>query len=80
MKPMIIYTGAINSSFAFITAGSFILAIGGITPEIILNVLFYVIITPVISITLTKIMFKSEEAMIVHDAIMRVDTIMNEKP
>ena len=56
MKPMIIYTGAINSSFAFITAGSFILAIGGITPEIILNVLFYVIITPVISITLTKIL------------------------
>ncbi len=80
MRPMIIYTGAINSSFAFITAGAFILSSGGITPEIILNVLFYVIITPVISITLTKIMFKSEEAMIIHDAIMRVDTIMNEKP
>ena len=80
MRPMIIYTGAINSSFSFITAGAFILASGGITPEIILNVLFYVIITPVISITLTKIMFKSEEAMIVHDALMRVDTIMNEKP
>ena len=56
------------------------LASGGITPQIILNVLFYVIITPVISITLTRIMFKSEEAMIVHDAIMRMDTIMNEKP
>ena len=80
MRPMIIYTGAINSSFAFITAGAFMLASGGITPEIILNVLFYVIITPVISITLTKIMFKSEEAMIVHDALMRVDTIMSEKP
>ena len=80
MKPMIIYTGAINSSFAFITAGAFILSSAAITPEIILNVLFYVIITPVISITLTRIMFKSEEAMIVHDAIMRVDTIMNEKP
>ncbi len=80
MRPMIIYTGAINSSFAFITAGAFMLASGGITPEIILNVLFYVIITPVISITLTRIMFKSEEAMIVHDALMRVDTIMDEKP
>ena len=62
MRPMIIYTGAINSSFAFISAGAFILASGGI------------------SITLTRIMFKSEEAMIVHDAIMRVDTIMNERP
>ena len=61
MRPMIIYTGAINSSFAFITAGAFMLASGGITPQIILNVLFYVIITPVISITLTKIMFKSEQ-------------------
>ena len=80
MKPMIIYTGAINSTFAFITAGSFLLASDAITSEMILNVLFYVIITPVISITLTKIMFKSEEAMIVHDALMRVDTIMDEKP
>ena len=80
MRPMIIYTGAINSSFAFITAGAFILASGGIAPEIILNVLFYVIITPVISITLTKIMFKSEEAMIVHDALMRMDTIMDARP
>ena len=80
MKPMIVYTGAINSSFAFITGGAFMLLSGGITPEIILNVLFYVIITPVISITLTRIMFKSEEAMIVHDALMRVDTLMNEKP
>ena len=80
MKPMIAYTGAINSTFAFITAGAFLLSAGQITSEIILNVLFYVIITPVISITLTKIMFKSEESMIVHDALMRVDTIMNEKP
>lgn len=80
MRPMIVYTGAINSSFAFITAGAFLLASGGITPEMILNVLFYVIVTPVISITLTKIMFKSEEAMIVHDALMRVDEILGEKP
>ena len=80
MKPMIVYTGAINSTFAFITAGAFLLASGGISSQMILNVLFYVIITPVISITLTKIMFKSEEAMIVNDALMRVDTIMNEKP
>ena len=80
MKPMIIYTGAINSTFAFLTAGAFILLSGGITPDVILNVLFYVIITPVISITLTKIMFKSEEAMIVHDALERIDSILNEKP
>ena len=80
MKPMIAYTGAVNSAFAFITAGTFLLASGGITSEMILNVLFYVIITPVISITLTKIMFKSEEAMIVHDALMRMNTIMDARP
>ena len=80
MKPMIAYTGAVNSAFAFITAGTFLLGSGGITSEMILNVLFYVIITPVISITLTKIMFKSEEAMIVHDALMRMDTIMDARP
>lgn len=45
-----------------------------------LNLLFYIIITPVISVTLTKIMFQSENAMIVDDALARIDSVLNLNP
>ena len=50
------------------------------TNELLLNLIFYIIITPVIGTTLTKIMFMSEDAMIVGDAISRIDEVLQEKP
>ncbi len=78
--PMMLYTTAINAVFAFLIAGGIIFAHGGVTNELLLNLLFYVIITPVISTTLTKIMFMNEDGMIVNDAIQRVDSVLNLKP
>lgn len=52
---------------------------GGVTDELLLNLIFYIVITPVIGTTLTKIMFMSEDAMIVNDAIGRIDELLNEK-
>ena len=62
--PMMIYTTAINAVFAFLIAGGIIFSRGGVTNELLLNLLFYVIITPVIATTLTKMMFMSEDSMI----------------
>ena len=42
--------------------------------------MFYIIITPIISLTLTKIMFMSENGMIVADAMERMDSVLNLKP
>jgi len=42
--------------------------------------LFYIIITPVISVTLTKIMYMSEEGMVISDAIERIDSVLNAEP
>ena len=78
--PMMFYTAAINAVFAFLIAGGIVLARGGVTNELLLNLLFYIIITPVISTTLTKIMFMSEDSMIVNDAINRIDSVLNLKP
>lgn len=78
--PMMCYTTAINAVFSFLIAGGIIFTYGGVTNKFLLNLLFYVIITPVISTTLTKIMFMSEDSMIVNDAINRVDSILNLKP
>lgn len=78
--PMMFYTAAINSVFAFLIAGGVIFTRGGATNELLLNLIFYIIITPVIGTTLTKIMFMSEDAMIVSDAIGRINKVLNEKP
>ena len=78
--PMMFYTTAINGVFAFLIAGGIIFTRGGVTNELLLNLIFYIVITPVIGTTLTKIMFMSEDAMIVNDAINRIDEVLNEKP
>ena len=78
--PMMFYTTAINGVFAFLIAGGIIFTRGGVTNELLLNLIFYIVITPVIGTTLTKIMFMSEDAMIVNDAISRIDEVLNESP
>lgn len=78
--PMMFYTTAINGVFAFLIAGGIFFTRGGVTKELLLNLIFYIVITPVIGTTLTKIMFMSEDAMIVGDAIGRIDEVLNEKP
>ena len=78
--PMAIFTMLINGIFAFIIFGGLIFAKGGVTNELILNILFYIIITPVLTVTMTKIMFQSENKMIVEDAFKRIDSIMNIEP
>ena len=75
--PMAIFTTLINGIFAFIIFGGLIFVRGGVTNELILNILFYIIITPVLTVTMTKIMFQSENKMIVEDAFKRIDSIMN---
>lgn len=78
--PMMFYTTAINGVFAFLIAGGILFTRGGVTSELLLNLIFYIVITPVIGTTLTKIMFMSEDAMIVGDAISRIDKVLAEKP
>ena len=78
--PMMFYTAAINGVFAFLIAGGLLLTRGGATKEFLLNLLFYIIITPVISLTLTKIMYMSESKLIVADALERIDSVLDAAP
>ncbi|MCM1212410.1 MAG: ABC transporter ATP-binding protein/permease [Blautia sp.] len=77
---MMFYTTAINGVFAFLIAGGVLFTRGGVTNEILLNIIFYIVITPVIGITLTKLMYMSEDEMIVGDAISRIDEVLGESP
>lgn len=78
--PMMLYTTAVNGVFAFLIAGGILLTRNGVTTQLLLNLIFYIVITPVIGTTLTKIMFMSEDTMIVNDAISRIDEVLHEKP
>lgn len=78
--PMMFYTAAINGVFAFLIAGALLFTKNGVTNEFLLNLLFYIIITPVISLTLTKIMYMSENNMIVADALSRIDIVLDAEP
>ncbi len=78
--PMIFYTAAVNGVFVFLIAGALLLNGGFADSNFLLNLMFYIIITPIISITLTRIMFSSENAMIVDDAMKRIDSILNLQP
>ena len=78
--PMLGYTTAINGVFAFLIAGGLLFTRNGITSAFLLNLLFYIIITPVISLTLTKIMYMSENKVIVADALQRIDSILTAQP
>ena len=78
--PMMLYTAAINGAFAFLIVGGLLFTRNGVTSEFLLNLLFYIIITPVISLTLTRIMYMSENELVVADALARVDSVLDAEP
>ncbi len=81
-QPMLFFLVFINSAFAFLIALALILSDGGanVTSGILLNFLFYVIITPVIATTMQKVMFMSEGSMTVADALDRINSVLDRKP
>lgn len=78
--PMMLYTAAINGVFAFLIVGGLLFTRNGVTSEFLLNLLFYIIITPVISLTLTRIMYMSENELVVADALARVGSVLDAEP
>lgn len=65
---------------AVLIAAALFFTADGVTNTFLLNLLFYIIITPIITVTLTKIMYSSENEMIVSDAITRIDSILEMRP
>lgn len=81
--PMMCYTTAINAVFAILIAATFLfggIKSGTVNNTFLLNLLFYIIITPIITVTLTKMMYAGENTMIVEDALSRINGILEKKP
>lgn len=75
--PMVLYTTIINAVFSVLIATAFFFTA---SDAYLLNLLFYIIITPIITVTLNKIMSASENQMIVADALERIDGILDRQP
>lgn len=79
--PMLMYTVFINSAFAFLITLALILAGGeAVAQSVLLSLIFYVIFTPVIATSMTKVLFMSENGMLVNDALARVHSILDRQP
>lgn len=78
--PMMCYTTLVNGIFAVLIAAALVMTSGGVTNEFLLNLMYYIIITPIITLTLTKIMYASENKLIVADAMSRIDSILEMEP
>lgn len=80
MWPMVAFTTAINCVFVPLIIAGLCFTAGGVDGTFFLNLIFYIIFTPIISVTLIKVMFMSENNMIVSDALQRIDGILAIKP
>ena len=77
--PMTAYTVVINSAFAILISVALCNSSNANDPEFFSNLLFYIIFTPVIAVTLFKLMHSSEADMIVETALSRIDTVLDVK-
>ena len=78
--PMIGFMTCINAIFAFIVIAAYVITKDGTTATDILNVMYYVIVTPLVTVALTKVAYSGEAEMTLIDAMRRVESIMQIKP
>lgn len=79
-KSMMGFMTGINAIFVALVFAGFIFARDGVTSDLILNMMYYIIITPLLTVTLTKIAYAGEQEMQVIDSIKRIDGILNIQP
>ena len=79
-KSMMGFMTGINAIFVALVFAGFLLSGNGVTSELILNMMYYIIITPLLTVTLTKIAYAGEQEMQVIDSIRRIDGILNIQP
>lgn len=78
--PMIGFTTAANALFAALVACSLIFTRNGVTDTFVYNILFYIIITPILTVTLMKVAYAGESQMVVNDALDRMYELLDVEP
>lgn len=75
--PMVLYTTLVNSCFSVLIGMTlFVAKDGEMDGHFLLNLLYYIIVTPAIAVTLNRLMFASENEMIVAEALSKTNRIL----
>ncbi len=78
--PMTAFMTCINAIFLFIVIAAFLITDDGVATGDILNIMYYIIVTPLVTVALTKLAYSGEAEMTLIDALKRVDAIMEMSP
>ncbi len=78
--PMVGFMTCINAIFAFLVMAAFLITKDGVTSGHILNLMYYIIVTPLVTVALTKVAYSGEAEMTLIDALKRVDSILELEP
>lgn len=79
--PMTFFCTLINGVFAALIAAAFLFGKGGNADStFLLNLIFYIIITPILTVTLSKMMYAGETEMVVEDSIKRTEALLAKQP
>jgi len=70
----------INAVFIFIVIAAYLFTRDGVLSSDILDIMYYIIVTPLVTVTLTKIAYSGEAEMTLIDAMKRVEGIMQMEP
>lgn len=79
MIPMIGFTVFSNGIFAALIIAAYILGGNTVTDAFVLNLIFYILITSVLTTTLMKVAYAGESQMVVEDALNRMDEILDQE-
>ena len=77
---MVGFTTLINAIFAVLIGAAYWFGGASGDPAVLINLLFYIIITPVLTVTLNKIAYSGENKMLVEDSLNRIEDILSRKP
>lgn len=78
--PMVAFTTAANGVFAALIIAAYLLGGNHITDTFVLNLVFYILITSVLTTTLMKVAYAGESQMVVQDALNRMDAVFEVAP
>ena len=78
--PMIGFMTCINAIFLALVIAAFLITGDGVSSGDVLNIMYYIIVTPLITVSLTKVAYSGEAEMTLIDALKRVDQILEIEP
>lgn len=67
--PMVGFMTCINAIFVMILIAAYIFSMYSISSNLVLNIMYYIIVTPLLTLTLTKMAYAGEQEMNVVDAM-----------